>query len=117
IFTGGDWTYTTAAEWVTALTKVVQNLRAKYPLLKRIDLMTMLRAPNNQSCGSAETVVQPFIDDAIATVAAAYPHFVTVAPKFFAPSCGVFASGGPHFTNAGKVIVAKVYGDYYAREP
>ncbi len=28
-----------------------------------------------------------------------------------------FMSGGPHFTTAGKPIVAKVYGDYYSTEP
>jgi hypothetical protein len=117
VFTGVNWTYTTASEWTAAFTKVVENLKAKYPTLKRIDLMTMLRAPNNQSCGSTETVVQPFIDEAIANVVNAYPHFVTAAPKFFAPNCGVFTGGGPHYTAAGKAIVAKVYGDYYAHEP
>jgi hypothetical protein len=63
------------------------------------------------------SIVETWVDDAMAMVAAANPGFVTVAPKFFAPSCDVFASGGPHFTDAGKPIIAKLYGDYYSTEP
>jgi hypothetical protein len=117
IYTGVNWTYTTAAEWVTQLDKMVKTLQMKFPTVKEIDLMTMLRAPNNMSCGSTETVVQPFIDDAVATVAAKYPGLVEVSPKFYAPSCDVFTGGGPHFTAAGKVTIAKLYSDYYANEP
>ncbi|HEV8247324.1 MAG TPA: hypothetical protein VGP93_16210, partial [Polyangiaceae bacterium] len=106
-----------AAEWVTQLDAIVKMLQQKYPGIKEIDLMTMLRAPNNMSCGSAETVVQPFIDQAIATVAAKYPGLVEIAPKMYAPSCDVFTGGGPHFTTAGKATIAKVYSDYYAKEP
>lgn len=120
LFTGVQWGYTTAQEWTTAFTAVVENLKARYPSVQRIDLLTMLRAPNNQRCdasSSTETVVQPFIDEAIAAVAAAYPGFVTAAPKFYAPSCDVFLNGGPHFTPEGMAAVAKVYADYYADEP
>ena len=119
LFTGCNWTYTTAAEWVTAFTAVVENLKAKYPGLKRVDLLTMLRAPGNVLCddtSSAETIVQPYIDESIATVAAAYPGLVFAAPKFYAPSCSVFSYGGPHYTAEGAKKVAKVYGDYYANE-
>jgi len=120
LFLGCNWTYTTAAEWTTAFTAVVEDLRARYSNLRRVELLTMLRAPGNQLCGpasSAETIVQPFIDEAVEAVAAAYPGLVTAAPRFEAPSCDVFLLGGPHFTPAGKAEVAKVYGDYYANEP
>jgi len=120
LFTGCNWAYTTAQEWTTAFTAVVEDLKAKYPNLKRVDLLTMLRAPGNVPCGdggSLETVVQPWIDEAIANVVAAYPGFVTAAPKFEAPSCDVFSFGGPHFTIDGRAVIAKMYGDYYANEP
>ena len=80
----------------------------------------MLRAPGNQPCPDAtnqETIVQPFIDAAIAKVVAAYPGLVTAAPKFEAPNCDVFILGGPHFTPDGQAAIAKVYGTYYANEP
>jgi hypothetical protein len=116
IFTGVNWQYTTAAQWVSQLDAVVKVLQMKFPGVKEIDLMTMLRAPNNMSCGSAETVVQPFIDEAVQTVAAKSPALVRVAPRFFAPSCAVFTGGGPHFTAAGKMAIAKLYGEHYASE-
>ncbi len=120
LFLGCNWTYTTAAEWTSAFSAVVEDLMTRYPNLKRIELLTMLRAPGNQLCGPAssdETIVQPFIDEAVAAVVAAYPELVTAAPRFEAPSCDVFLLGGPHFTPAGKAEVAKVYGDHYADEP
>jgi hypothetical protein len=117
IFGGVNWEYTTAAEWVTQLEAIVSLLQVKFPGIKEIDLMTMLRAPNNMSCGSIETVVQPFVDEAIATVAAKHPGLVEITPKIYAPSCSVFTGAGPHFTDAGKQTIAKVYSDYYAKEP
>jgi hypothetical protein len=117
IFTGVNWDYKTADEWVPQLDKMVKTLQMKFPTIKEIDLMTMLRAPNNMSCGSTETVVQPFIDDAIATIAAKYPGLVEISAKFYAPSCTVFTGGGPHFTDMGKMTIAKLYSDYYAKEP
>jgi hypothetical protein len=129
LFTGCNWTYTTVAEWTTAFTAVVEDLKAKYPGLKRIDLMTMLRAPGNKVCtfvlvegeepveGIDEVVVEPWIDEAIAKVVAAYPGFVTAAPKFQAPSCDVFTFPGPHFSEGGDAVVAKVFSDYYSTEP
>jgi hypothetical protein len=129
LFTGCNWTYTTVGEWTTAFTAVVEDLKAKYPGLKRIDLMTMLRGPGNKVCdfvlgegaepipGSTEVVVEPWIDEAIANVVAAYPGFVTAAPAFYAPTCDVFSFGGPHFSEGGDALVAKVFSDYYSTEP
>ncbi len=117
LFVGCNWDYTTAAEWTAAFNAVIANLQAKYPKLKHIELLTMLRAPGNQSCPdavNAETVVQPFIDAAIAKVVADHPGFVSAAPHFEAPNCDVFILGGPHFTADGQAAVAQVYGDYYA---
>lgn len=117
IFQGVNWEYTTAAQWVTQLDAIVKLLQVKFPGIKEIDLMTMLRAPNNMTCGNIESVVQPFVDEAITTVAAKYPGLVEIAPKMFAPSCNVFTGGGPHYTDAGKQTIAKLYSDYYVKEP
>lgn len=114
IFTGVNWQYTTAAQWSTQLEAVVKVLQVKFPGVKEIDLMTMLRAPNNVSCGNNETVVQPFIDEAIQVVATGSKLLVHAAPKFHAPSCAVFAGGGPHFTAAGRMAIAKLYGEHYS---
>ncbi len=116
LFVGCNWTFTTQAEWTAAFTAVVQNLQVKYPKLRRIELLTMLRAPGNVNCATAvndETVVQPYIDAAVEEVVAKYPGLVTAAPKFQAPSCDVFLLGGPHLTPDGQAAVANVYSTYY----
>lgn len=116
IFTGVNWTFTTEAEWETQLTAVVQTLKGKYSALREIDLMTMLRAPNNMVCGnpgSPEQVVQPYIDQAISAVVAKYPTLVRALPPFYAPSCDVFLPNSPHYATGGAAAVGKVYHDYF----
>jgi hypothetical protein len=119
LYTGVNWTYTTAAEWVTQLTAVVENIKTKYPGVKEIDLMTMLRAPGNKICGNPsgastrEQITAPFVDEAIATVAGKYPTLVRVAPPFYAPSCDVFLPDSPHYAAGKAAVVSKVFSDYY----
>jgi hypothetical protein len=119
LYTGVNWTYTTAAEWVTQLTAVVENIKTKYPAVKEIDLMTMLRAPGNKICGdpngasTREQITAPFVDEALATVAAKYPTLVRVAPPFYAPSCDVFLPDSPHYAVGKAPAVSKVFSDYY----
>jgi hypothetical protein len=116
IFTGVNWEFKTLDQWTAALNKVVEVLGRKYPQVKRIELLTMLRGPGNKSCGSPMTVVEPYIDHAVAKVVAAHPGLVTAAPPLEAPSCAVFTKGGPHFTDAGMKDVAKVYAAHYASD-
>ena len=119
IFTGVNWTFTTEAQWETQLTAVVQTIKGKYSAVKEIDLMTMLRAPDNQECGdpsapqTREQVVDPFVDAAVAAVAAKFPKLVRVAPAMYAPSCDSFSPNLPHFADGTAPIVAKLYSDYY----
>ncbi|MEI9939506.1 MAG: hypothetical protein WDO69_19985 [Pseudomonadota bacterium] len=105
--------------WVTALTQAVTNLKAKYSRLKRVDLLTMTRAPNNTACDSTNasgSSVAQYVDDAVMMMVASGPPAIVASPKFFATDCNVFTAGGPHFTDAGKPVIAKLYGDYYSAE-
>jgi hypothetical protein len=61
------------------------------------------------------TVVEPFIDEAVAKVAAAFPRLVTIGPKLEAPGCDVFVGGGPHFSSDGMARVANVYAAHYLK--
>jgi hypothetical protein len=102
------------------LESIVANIRTKYPNVKRIDLMTMIRSPNNQTCGhvTGQDWVQPFVDEAIANVVAA-PHTVqlTAAPKFYVPNCSAFdPKTTPHFTADGNTAMANIIGSYYATD-
>jgi hypothetical protein len=109
LFTGVNWEYTTRAQWEEKFAAVVEVIRKKYPGVKRIELLTMLRAPGNKTCGSDKTVVAPYIDEAIAAVVARYPRLVAAGAKVETDTCDVFTKGGPHFTPPGMAAVAKTY--------
>ena len=116
---GSDSAINTKNAWVTALTQSIANLKAKYSRLKRVDLLTMTRAPNNTPCDSgnaAGSSVAQYVDDAVTMLVSGGPPAVVASPKFFAKDCSVFTSGGPHLTDAGKPVIAKLYGDYYSAE-
>jgi D-psicose/D-tagatose/L-ribulose 3-epimerase len=110
IFTAVNWEYKTREEWTEKLDALVTTLRAKRPGARRIELMTMLRGPGNRSCGNEQmTVVPPYVDEAIAAVAARHPGLVTAAPKVELTTCDPFLNGGPHYTPAGMGVVADAY--------
>jgi hypothetical protein len=110
---------TTQAQWVTQVTGAITTLKSKYPGLKRIDLMTVIRGASNMLCptppAAGETIViPPELDGALAAAAAQFPNFVFVAPKFEAANCAAFSGGGPHLTTAGNTAVARNIGAYFA---
>jgi rhamnogalacturonyl hydrolase YesR len=120
IFIAFNWVYTNVIQFQFDLESIVANIQAKYSNVKRIDLMTMIRSPNNQTCGhpTGQDWVQPFVDEAIANVVAA-PHGVqlTVAPKFYVPDCSAFdPKTTPHFTADGNTAMANIIGSYYATD-
>jgi hypothetical protein len=115
IFTAVNWEYKTRPEWEAKLDAVVATLRAKRPGARRIELMTMLRGPGNRTCGDYRSVVQPYIDEAIAAVAARHPGLVVAAPRVELATCEPFLKGGPHYTEAGMAAVAQAYRDQLAR--
>jgi hypothetical protein len=119
IYVGVEWNFTTAAQWQTAYDGVVATFKSQYSNLRRVDLMTMLRAPNDVQCpnGVPTQVVQPFIDQAIQMEAQSNPTFVAAAPKFYAPDCSVFLPNSEHLQPTDYGVVAKVFQDYYANEP
>ncbi len=109
IFTAVNWEYQTKEAWEAKLLEVVEVLRLKYPGLRRVELLTMLRGPRNESCGNPMSVVGPYVDEAVAAVAGRYPRLLAVGPKVEAASCDVFTKGGPHFTDEGMKTVARLY--------
>lgn len=115
IFADPSGTYKDKAAYVTGIEQAIANLVAKYSNLVRIDLLTMTRAPDNMPCDPSNrmSIVEPYVDEAVAEVAANHPELVTASPVFYAPDCNVYTDGGPHFTDTGRVTVADIYGDYY----
>lgn len=106
-----NWKLESQSAWEQTLGAFVSTVRQRYPRLRAIELYTVLRGPQNQSCGDAKSVVDPMIDAAIATVAALEPALVHAGPKLEASDCSVFEKGGPHFTEEGRKLVAKQLAD------
>jgi hypothetical protein len=111
---------TTQAEWEAQVTRAVTTLQARYPGVKRIDLMTVIRSPGNRPCPAppvpGEYVAMPQeLDDGLAAVASRFPGLVFVAPRFEAPSCEAFQGGGPHLTATGNADVARAIAAHFVK--
>jgi hypothetical protein len=101
--------------WVTNLTKVVETMKGKFPGVKRIELMTTLRSPGNMPCANdndPNTVVAPYVDQAIQMVADASGGLVTVGPKIELASCSWWA-GGTDLSGAGNTGAGQLLSAYY----
>jgi hypothetical protein len=114
-----SWTITTQAEWETQIGLAIDDFKTKYPGVRRIDLITVIRGPGNMLCptppAAGETIALPAaLDAAIAAVAARMPGFVFAGPKFEAPNCAAFSGGGPHLTSAGNMNMARMIATYFA---
>jgi hypothetical protein len=107
-------------KWLPLLKADVANIRAKYPAVERIELMSYVRGPKNGTCPGApehRTVVYPSQDQAMAMIAAANPGLVFVAPAWEARSCADFIANAPHPTPEAAVAWAKMIADHYNRAP
>ena len=116
-----SWTLVTLADWETNVQKDVDNIKAKYPNVKQIVLMTIIRGPGNKSCGNTtvvaeNTLIPAYVDQALANVASGAPDLVKVAPKYEAAACSDFMGTGPHLTAAGDMAIAKMVAATFANQ-
>jgi hypothetical protein len=130
VFAALDWEMATEDAWVTALEAALATFKVKYPSLRWVDLMTMIRCPGNQKCNPNEDYgpganqsaarqdcyVPPFEDSAIAKVAAAHPDFVGVGPKTEALACRMPIDGA-HLSVESNQHAAEEIATYYAARP
>jgi len=120
VFGTVSFKYKTQAEWRTGITQAVNNFKSTWPSVRRIDLVTQIRGPNNMLCPTAPTAgetiaVPPEQDAAMADVAAAFPGFVFVGPTVEAHACSEFQGGGPHLTAAGNMANVSVLANYFVQ--
>jgi hypothetical protein len=110
------------AGWETQLNAVITNVKAKYPSVKEMDILTMGRAPNNMLCSNnndIDTIIPAYEDAAYAAVAAASNGFVKVGPQYFVPDCAnsyIFANDSD-YTTSGANGIAVMIAAYYATHP
>jgi lysophospholipase L1-like esterase len=116
VFCGVDGASTTVAQFLPEYVKVVNNIKTKFPSVKRIDLMTLARAPGDKECIGANRSGSSYIkaaqDDAIAMMVAMYPGFVFSTPKWEVQACSDFGLC-PHISLAANMTLAKTMGQYF----
>jgi hypothetical protein len=96
------------------------NVKAKYPSVKQIELITLVRGPNNELCPgntSRNISVAPEIDAAIQETADESGGLVKVGPKAYAPDCSMFQPNITTLTDAGAKAVAPMMVEYYKAHP
>ena len=109
-------TLNTQQEYVTNTSAAVATIKMKYPGVKRIELLTTLRSPNNQLCAGKDpnTIVPAAVDAALAAVAkASVGGEVVVGPKIAVTDCAWWMGATTTLTGAGPMGVGQLYADYY----
>jgi len=115
VFLPFSLTLNTLEQWSTNLTQVVETMKGKFPGVKRIELMTTLRGPGNMPCANdtdPNTIVPPYVDQAIQMVADASGGLVSVGSKIELASCDWWA-GGTDLTGAGNTGAGQLLATYY----
>lgn len=115
IFVGTNYDFVTVEEWLPRYLAVIANIQSKYPGVKRIELMTHVRAPHNVACpGNLDfkTFIKPGQDAALAMAVATMPGLVSAAPKFEVRTCADYGLK-PHFAGDGAPAAGKAIGTYY----
>jgi hypothetical protein len=115
IFVGTNYDYTTVGEFLPKYLAVIDNIKARFAAVKRIELQTHVRAPGNVACPGAldfKTTIKPAQDEALAQAVAKYPGFVVASPKFEVDSCADYGLY-PHFKGGGAAAVGKKIGAHY----
>jgi len=130
VFAALDWEMLNEADWLAALESTIPTFKQKYPSLRWLDVMTMIRCPNNQKCnpnanygpgansvaGRQDCYVPPYEDSAIEKFAALHPDFVGVGPKVEAPACRMPVDGAHLSADSNKAAALQI-AKYYAQHP
>jgi hypothetical protein len=126
VFLAIDWELITEADWIAGLKESVANIKAKIPSAKRVDIVELVKCPNNMMCNPTadygpgandsapmqDCYVPPYVDSAIDKVIAEQPGYLTWGPKLQMAMCNP-AHDGAHMTGEGNQQAAKDYAAYY----
>jgi hypothetical protein len=105
LFTAWSWELAYMEDkYIADTVQDIMQFKKNFPGIKRFELATIVRCPGNKMCnpnaavppiagvtdhnaGQQDCYVAPQQDDALAKVAAMFPGFVYVAPKWESPTC------------------------------
>jgi hypothetical protein len=112
----GDWV--SPEDIMGPIDDSLVNLKAKYPGLEEVDILLPLTTEENLPCDPTNprgSTVGEAVDFLQSNIGGPVP--LVFLPRFYAPSCSVYAGGGPELTDAGSAQVAALYGQYFAKHP
>jgi hypothetical protein len=129
VFLAIDWELLTEADWIAGLDDCATNIKAKIPSAKRVDIVTLVRCPDNMMCNPnadygpgandsaprQDCYVPDYVDSAIAKVIAAQPGYLTSGPKLEMAMCNP-SHDGAHMTGDGNQQAAKDYAAFYLQD-
>jgi hypothetical protein len=140
VFTAWSWELAYMKDkYVQTTAEAVRKFIKNYPSMKRMDLMTIVRCPGDETtnvtgkmcnpnaaippkpgvtdhnAGQQDCYVNPEVDQALTEVAAMFPGLVTVGKKFYSPACRAPVDGA-HLGN-NNTQVAKDIANYYKTMP
>jgi hypothetical protein len=103
------------ADWEAQLGMVVTNIKAKYPGVRRIELLSLARGPGNTMCGTVPASSTSAAQDmAMQVVADGSAGMIKVGPQYFVPSCAAFSTTSTtSLTVAGAMAVAQMLAPAY----
>ena len=116
LFISYSKTLMTEQAWEMQLSQVMANVKAKFPSVKQVELLGMVRAPNNEMCpnnSNPSTIVKPEQDQALQAVADKSQGMIKVGPKYFAPSCDSFVTNNTNLTPAAASAIAPTVAAFY----
>jgi hypothetical protein len=128
IFQATQWSHTTAEQWEADFMGIVQNIKTKWPSVKRIELMASTSAPSNKPCPAAngknnETIVPEIGYQAIDAMPAKFPGLVFALPHFEVQCSDYIGNGtAPQYApnanaTSGPAVmdVANVFATYFSQ--
>ena len=116
VFCGVDSASTTVEEFLPQYVSVINIIKMRFPSVKRVDLMTLARAPGDVECKGANrsnsSWIKPAQDQAIDMTVSMFPGFVFPTPKLEVKACSDFGLC-PHINAAANALVAMENADWF----
>jgi hypothetical protein len=133
LFTAWSWELAYMEDkYIADVLQDIMEFKKNFPNIKRFELMTIVRCPMNKMCnpnaavppiqgvtdhnaGQQDCYVAPQQDDALAKVAAMFPGWAYVAPKFESPTCENPVNGAHLYHE--NTAIAKTIATWYMSNP
>ena len=116
VFCGVDTGSTTVQAYLAEYTAAMNNIKTKFPSVKRVDIMTTAVGPGDMEClganRSGSSFIRPVQNQAITQTVTMFHGFAFECPRWEVASCKDFGLC-PHISPAANMTLAKTMADYF----